>query len=43
MPSTDDMESIKNNWIRLVPVQDEHDTFYSNLGQKQEIYNSMYE
>ena len=43
MPSSDDMESIKNNWIRLVPVQDEHDTFYSNLGQKQEVYNAMYE
>lgn len=43
MPTTDDMESIKNNWVRLVPIQDEHDTFYSNLGQKQEVYNAMYE
>lgn len=43
MPNSDDIESIKNNWLRLVPVQDEHETFYSNIGEKQQIYNAMYE
>ena len=42
MPNADDMESIKNNWNRLIPVQDEHDTFYSYLGHKQKIYNSAF-
>ena len=43
MPNTDDMESIKNNWLRIVPVQDEHDSFYSTIGEKQRIYNAAYE
>jgi len=43
MPNADDMESLKNNWLRIVPVQDEHDSFYSTVGQKQQIYNAMYE
>ena len=43
MPSSDDMESLKNNWLRIIPVQDEHDSFYSTIGEKQRIYNAAYE
>jgi len=40
MPDADQIESIKNTWLSLVPRIDEHDTFYSHLGDKQEIYNA---
>lgn len=39
MPDADQMESIKNTWLRLVPEIDEHNTGFSTLGQKQIIYN----
>lgn len=39
MPNLDELESIQNAWLRLYPVVDEHDTFYSNVGQEQDIYN----
>ena len=38
MPNKDQMESIKNTWLRLVPEISEHSTGYSTLGQKQIIY-----
>ena len=39
MPSTDEMSSIQNSWLELYPEIDSHDTFYSALGDKQNIYN----
>ena len=39
MPNTDQLESIKNAWLRLVPEIDEHSTFFSHLNDKQVIYN----
>ena len=40
MPSADQLESIKNTWLKLVPEIKEHDTFYSTVGQEQIIYNA---
>ena len=43
MPNNaDEMESIKNTWLRLFPEIGEHDTFYSTLNQPQKIYNKYY-
>jgi hypothetical protein len=39
MPNTDQLESIKNAWLRLVPEIDEHNTFFSNLNNRQIILN----
>ena len=40
MPNgTEQMETIKNAWLRLVPEINEQDTFFSTLGQSQIIYN----
>ena len=39
MPDADQMESIKNSWIRLVPNINEHDTFFSTLGEKEVVWN----
>lgn len=39
MPNVDQLESIKNAWVRLVPEIHEHDTFFTNLNNKQVIYN----
>jgi hypothetical protein len=39
MPNVDQLESIKNAWLRLVPEIDEHSTFFSHLNDKQIIYN----
>lgn len=39
MPNVDQLESIKNAWLRLVPEIDEHSTFFSHLNDKQVIYN----
>lgn len=39
MPSSDQLESIKNSWLRLLPLIDEHETFFSTLGQRQLVYN----
>ena len=38
MPNHDEMQSFKNNWLRIVPEIDEHDNFYSTVGQKQHVY-----
>lgn len=40
MPNKDQLESIKNTWLRLVPEINEHATSYSTLGQQQNIYNA---
>ena len=39
-PNLDQLESIKNSWIRLVPELHEHSTGFSTLGEKQDIYNA---
>lgn len=38
MPDPDQMESIKNSWLRLVPDIDAHDTFFSTLGERELIH-----
>lgn len=40
MPNRDQMESIKNTWLRLVPEINEHSSGFSTLGQQQIIYNN---
>lgn len=40
-PNLDEMESIKNTWNRMYPVLDEHDTFYSSVGDREHIYNRL--
>ena len=39
MPNTDQLESIKNSWVRLVPELNEHTSGFSTLGQAQMYYN----
>jgi len=39
MPDADQMESIKNSWLRLVPNINEHDSFFSTLGEQEIIWN----
>jgi hypothetical protein len=40
MPNPDQLESIKNTWIRLIPEINAHDTFYSTLGEQETVYNN---
>ena len=39
MPEVDDMESVKNQWLKLYPEVDDHDLFFSTTGDEQHIYN----
>lgn len=39
MPDSGMMESLKNSWLRLIPEINEHDSFFSNLGEEQVIFN----
>lgn len=39
MPDADQLESLKNSWLRLVPEIRENRGFFSTLGQEQVIYN----
>jgi len=39
MPTRDQMESIKNTWLRLVHEIHEHSSAYSTVGQQQIVYN----
>lgn len=39
MPDPDQMESIKNTWIRLVPNLKQHQEFYSTMGEEELLYN----
>lgn len=36
------MNNLKNTWTTLVPVIDEEKTFFSNTGDREEIYNHNY-
>lgn len=41
MPSNaDEMESIKNTWLKLYPEQNDHDLFFSTTGEEQNYYNN---
>jgi len=42
MPNEDQMTSIKNEWLKLVPEIDEEDTFNSNIGREQRIWSNYY-
>lgn len=42
MPNEGAMETIKNEWNKLVPELDSSDTFFINNGAKEEIYNDYY-
>lgn len=39
MPDRDEMQSIKNTWIKLVPDINEHRNFFNTLGQEEIVYN----
>ena len=39
MPDTDQMESVKNAWLELIPNINQHNEFFSTLGQQEVIYN----
>lgn len=38
MPNSDQLESIKNTWLRLVPQLDAHSTFYTTLSEPENIF-----
>lgn len=40
MPNEDGLESIKNNWNKIVPEFRDHNSFYSHTGERQSIYNA---
>lgn len=39
MPNVDQLESIKNTWVRLIPNINANKTYYANIGQQEVIYN----
>ena len=39
MTNQEQMESIKNTLLRMVPELEEHESFFNTLGQRQVIYN----
>lgn len=39
MPNADEMETIKNTWIRLVPDMASHSDFHESLNEQELIYN----
>lgn len=39
MPDADELETIKNTWLRLIPELGDHNGFYSTTGQEQHIRN----
>lgn len=42
MPDEGQMISIKNNWLKLVPDINAEQTFYSNIGQREHIWNNYF-
>jgi len=40
MPSADEMESIKNSWNTIMPNMSSHNSYYSDLSDKQIIYDN---
>lgn len=39
MPNADRLESIKNNWIRLIPKINQHQDYFSSFGQQERRIN----
>jgi hypothetical protein len=39
MPNSDELETIKNVWIRLIPEINASKSFYSNIGDQEFVYN----
>ena len=39
MPDADQMESVKNTWLRLVPNINEHSNFFRTMGEQEIIWN----
>lgn len=39
MPNSDQLESIQNTWIRLIPNINSSHAFYSDMGEQEVIYN----
>lgn len=39
MPDPDQMESVKNSWLRLIPNLDQHGEFYSTVGERELVWN----
>lgn len=39
MPGVDELQTLQNGWLKLYPEINEHDTFFSNLGDRQILYN----
>jgi hypothetical protein len=39
MPGVDDLEAIRNNWVRLFPEVDAHKNMFETLNDKQLIFN----
>lgn len=39
MPDRDEMESVKNTWLKLVPEINSHDNFFNTMGQEEIVYN----
>ena len=42
MPTADDMQNIKRDWNKLIPDWDGDETFFSNIGKQQSLYNDYY-
>lgn len=42
MPTSDDMQNIKNDWNKLIPEWDGDDTFFKNIGKEEITYNDYY-
>lgn len=39
MPGVDELQTLQNGWLKLYPEINEHDTFFSSLGDRQILYN----
>lgn len=42
MPNADDMESIRNDWNKLIPEYDSRSTFFENQNSREQIINDYY-
>jgi hypothetical protein len=42
MPSIDEMESFKNQWLRLIPNYNNHNTFFKNMQVPERMFNHPY-
>jgi hypothetical protein len=42
MPSIDEMESFKNQWLKLIPNYNNHSTFFKNMQMPERMFNHPY-